>query len=117
MVRDRMQSGYVYYRTEPIGGNYADGFEPDLTPAQMLQLGVFGGKYMTDCRPEFPASWSDDEIIHHISDVATDPAAATHTQGGATFANGTRHGVDIEVVIRNDEIRTGYPTNTPRNPP
>ena len=57
MVRDRMQSGYVYYRTEPIGGNYADGFEPDLTPAQMLQLGVFGGKYMTDCRPEFPASW------------------------------------------------------------
>jgi len=83
--------------------------------------GTYGGGHRAGTgfpnKSEFPATWSDDEIIHHISDVATDPAAATHTQGGATFANGTRHGVDIEVVIRNDEIRTGYPTNTPRNPP
>jgi hypothetical protein len=52
-----MQHGYVYYRTAPVGRNFAPGFEPELTPRQMLQLGVFGGKYMTDCRDEFPASW------------------------------------------------------------
>jgi hypothetical protein len=52
-----MQRGYVYFRTEPAGKNFDDGFEPELTPQQMLALGVFGGKYMTDCRAEFPASW------------------------------------------------------------
>ena len=57
VVNDRMQQGYVYYRTEPVGKNFAPGFRPELTPKQMLQLGVFGGKYMTDCRGEFPASW------------------------------------------------------------
>ena len=57
VVNDRMQEGYVYYRTEPIGRNFAPGFDPQLTPKQMLRLGVFGGKYMTDCSAEFPASW------------------------------------------------------------
>jgi hypothetical protein len=52
-----MQEGYVYYRTEPIGKNFHPGFTPDLTPPEMLALGVFGGKYMTDCRAEFPAAW------------------------------------------------------------
>ena len=57
VVNDKMQHGYVYHRTEPIGRNFAAGFEPQLTPKQMLQLGVFGGKYMTDCLEEFPAGW------------------------------------------------------------
>ena len=57
IVNDRMQRDYVYYRTEPVGRNFAPLFRPELTPKQMLQLGVFGGKYMTDCRDEFPASW------------------------------------------------------------
>ena len=56
-VNDKMQSGYIYYRTELIGRNFATGFTPELTPRQMLALGVFGGKDMTDCRGEFPASW------------------------------------------------------------
>ena len=56
-VNDRMQRGFVYYRTEPPGRNFDEGFKPELTPAEMLRLGVFGGKYMTDCRAEFPASW------------------------------------------------------------
>ena len=57
VVNDNMQRGYVYYRTEPAGRNFDEGFEPELTPKEMLQLGVFGGKYMTDCRDEFPSSW------------------------------------------------------------
>ena len=57
VVNDRMQSGYVYWLTEPEGENFHAGFEPELTPAEMLALGVFGGKYLNDCRKEFPAAW------------------------------------------------------------
>jgi len=56
-VNDQMQKGYVYYLTEPIGRNFHPEFKPELTPKQMLAMGVFGGKYMTDCSKEFPASW------------------------------------------------------------
>jgi len=52
-----MQRGYVYYRTERPGKNFAPGFTPELSPKQMLNLGVFGGKYLTDCRHEFPRDW------------------------------------------------------------
>jgi hypothetical protein len=57
VVDDRMQHGYVYYRVGPVGRQFAPDFQPQLTPKQMLELGVFGGRYMTDCRDEFPASW------------------------------------------------------------
>ena len=57
VVNDTMQKGYLYYRTEPVGRNFAPGFTPQLTPKEMLGLGIFGGKYMTDCRGEFPSSW------------------------------------------------------------
>jgi hypothetical protein len=56
-VNDRMQRGYRYQRTEPVGCNLHPDFMPELTPAEMLALGVFCGKYLTDCREEFPASW------------------------------------------------------------
>jgi hypothetical protein len=57
VVNDRMQKRYVYYLVEPIGKNFHPGFSPELTPKQMLAMGVFGGKYMTDCRGEFPNEW------------------------------------------------------------
>ncbi len=57
VVNDRMQHGYVYFRTEPAGANFAPEFTPELTPKQMLRLGVFGGKYLTDCAAEFPRDW------------------------------------------------------------
>jgi hypothetical protein len=52
-----MQSSYAYTLTEPIGKNFDPGFTPELSPQQMLSLGVFGGKYLTDCTNEFPKSW------------------------------------------------------------
>ena len=56
-VDDLMQKGYVYFLTEPTGRNFYPDFHPQLSPGQMLSLGVFGGKYMTDCANEFPANW------------------------------------------------------------
>lgn len=56
-VHDRMQQNYRYLLSAPEGGDFHPQFHPDLTPQEMLALGVFGGKYMTDCRAEFPASW------------------------------------------------------------
>ena len=55
-VNDRMQKGYSYFLTESTGKNFNPEFKPELTPKQMLELGVFGGKYMTDCQKEFPKS-------------------------------------------------------------
>lgn len=57
VVNDRMQRGYSYRLTAPMGTEFHAGFEPQLTPKQMLELGVFGGKYMTDCTEEFPGDW------------------------------------------------------------
>jgi len=52
-----MQSKYTYLLTEPAGKNFDFGFRPELIPEEMLKLGIFGGKYMTDCAAEFPDKW------------------------------------------------------------
>lgn len=59
LVNDLMQQDYVYFPVEPVGRNFDPTFRPEVTPKQMLTLGVFGGRYMTDCRAEFPADWFD----------------------------------------------------------
>lgn len=57
VVNDKMQKNYSYYLSEKEGKNFDPEFKPQLTPKEMLELGVFGGKYMTDCKNEFPKSW------------------------------------------------------------
>jgi hypothetical protein len=56
-VSDRMQMRYTYVISAPVGKKFDLEFKPELTPKQMLALGVFGGKYMTDCTKEFPKHW------------------------------------------------------------
>ena len=57
VVNDRMQQGYRYQRVARAGRDFDPAFTPELTPRQMLRLGVFCGKYMTDASGEFPKSW------------------------------------------------------------
>ena len=57
IVNDKMQKRFRYVRTAAVGRNFDPEFKPELTPQQMLRLGVFCGKYMTDTRKEFPKSW------------------------------------------------------------
>ena len=52
-----MQQGYCYELVARKGRDFDPEFRPELTPTEMLRLGVFGGKYMTDTREEFPAEW------------------------------------------------------------
>ena len=56
-VNDLMQRGYTYELIMPAGRGFDREFQPELTPREMLRLGIFGGKYMTDCAAEFPPSW------------------------------------------------------------
>jgi len=57
IVNDKMQHNYRYKLTEPAGKHFDSNFEPELTPKEMLELGVFGGRYMRDCKKEFPKNW------------------------------------------------------------
>jgi len=65
VVNDLMQNDHTYYITQPIGENFDAEFKPDLSPKEMLSMGVFGGKYMTDCRDEFPKDWYENAKLCH----------------------------------------------------
>lgn len=63
-VNDKMQKGYEYELVEPVGKNFHPDFKPELTPREMLELGSFGGRYMRDCRDEFPTDWFKNAKLH-----------------------------------------------------
>jgi len=57
IVSDKMQQRYEYELSAPAGEEFAPDFTPELTPQEMLALGVFEGHYLNDCQDEFPADW------------------------------------------------------------
>jgi hypothetical protein len=57
VVRDKMQKDYSYFLEKPLGRSFDPDFRPELTPKEMLKMGVFGGRYLRDCKKEFPVSW------------------------------------------------------------
>jgi hypothetical protein len=69
-------------------------------------------------KSEFPADWSDDDIMHAISDIATDPkSTVTPGRDGRRVMTGTRNGLDITVIVEaNGDIVTAWPTNLQGNP-
>ena len=71
VVNDSIQQGYTYTPTEPVGRNFDPEFTPDLTPKQMLSLGVFGGNYFSGEHEEYPAEWFE---TANISDHGHDTA-------------------------------------------
>lgn len=90
VVHDLMQDGYEYVLSEPVGEHFTPEFTPDLTPQQMLELGVFGGVYMRDCRDEFPVSWFErarlapdkrDAMLNFFEINASQPLAEWRRKG------------------------------------
>jgi hypothetical protein len=68
-VRDDLQD-YTYELSEPEGKNFAANFKPDLTPQQMLELGVFGAHYFEGEQDEFPAAWFKNAKLSDVHDAS-----------------------------------------------
>lgn len=73
VVNDKMQTGYSYELTEPMGTNFDPSFRPQLKPREMLELGVFGGVYMRDCINEFPKDWFAHALFQKEGTYEHDP--------------------------------------------
>jgi len=89
-VYDLMQRGYAYRLTARTAKDYHADFRPELSPKQMLALGIFGGKYMTDCVREFPADWfgnaklcpdRHDSALNYFGVNASQPLAVWRERG------------------------------------
>ncbi len=93
LVNDRMQRGYRYVLTAPVGAQFDPRFKPQLSPKEMLALGVFGGVYLRDCVNEFPKDWfkrarfqkdgvyRQDRTLNHFGVRASQPLSVWRQKG------------------------------------
>ena len=90
VVNDDFQQGYSYTLTEPMGENFAPVFTPDLSPPEMLKLGVFSGYYIQGSQDEFPEEWflnaklsssGSDDTINYFGVHASQPLAEWQRKG------------------------------------
>ena len=69
-ISDRMQTGYSYALSAPMGLDFAENFTPYYSPKEMLQMGVFEGKYCNDCTDEFPPDWFEAAKLSDKPDIS-----------------------------------------------
>lgn len=67
-VDDKFQTGYRYELVAPAGADFPANFRPRHTPRQMLEMGVFEGKYCNDCIGELPEDWFENARISDTPD-------------------------------------------------
>lgn len=90
-VKNSLQKNYTYYLTEPVGKNFDKDFKPDLTPKQMLALGIFDGWYVdNNYIKEFPKDWFNkaklakngpDEKLNYFKVHASQPLSVWQKKG------------------------------------
>ena len=86
--------------------------------------GTYGGGHRFGTgfpgKSEFPEDWSDEKILHTISDIVTDPQIKWKTgnpKTGYLTTTKTVDGIAVKVIYdpKKGRIVSGYPTNTPKN--
>ena len=72
---------------------------------------------------EFPKDWSDERIIHHVSDIADNKSIPTRIDNrGTPYKEAIRDGVKIRVTYfpkghpREGKFSSAYPPDLPKNP-
>lgn len=92
-VDEEYQSGYRYSLSEQSGKNFDPEFKPQLSPKEMLQLGIFGGNYFYERPKEFPADWFEgvelsdtpDKKRNYFGVMASQPLSEWQKKGWIYF--------------------------------